>query len=740
MHISRSSTHQRGHRSKPSFVRLACALLLLSPLASAQQPADAGKDWLPFAPPDRFDAGSAIDLRHLNEPVAGEAGPISVTNGHFTGGPGAQPMRFWAVNGPPAEQSPEALARSARLLARYGVNLVRLHGSFYDESGNLKPEAIQRRIAAVSAMKQQGIYSHISIYFPLWLTPKPDTPWLEGYDGKTHPFAAIYFSPAFQSQYQQWWKALLLTPGPDGKRLVDEPALMGVELVNEDSLFFWTFNDKIPDTQLRIIEKAFGDWCTAKYGSLDKTLAAWKGLRVKRDNPAEGRLAFRPLWNMAHDKTPRDIDTADFMAMTQRNFYTQQVAFLRKLGFKGLITCSNWITASPEVFGPIERWTYDPGNFIDRHGYFDSGLKGEFSEWSIRNGHTYVDRSALRFDAGDPTKPRVLSNPVMDIHYNNLPSMISETTFCRPNRYRSEAPLYYAAYGSLQGSDAIVHFALDGTAWSVKPNFFMQPWTLMSPAMMGQFPAAALIYRRGLLEPGESMASVMLKTTDMLALGGTPLPQDAALDELRAKDIPAGTQLQPGGRVDPLLHFVGRTSISFADYAAYTRLVDASKWIDKDNRIVRSSTGQLALDYGHGVLTINAPMAQGLSGNLASAGEVKLTDIVIRSDMDLGHIVLVSLDEKPLDSSRRMLLQVMSEERPTGFQTKPLDGGRKQIVNIGKDPWLYRALGGQVSFTHASAGSITVQPLDLNGYPSGDATRENTVKLRPETVYYLITR
>ena len=380
------------------------------------------------------------------------------------------------------------------------------------------------------------------------------------------------------------------------------------------------------------------------------------------------------------------------------------------------------------------------GDFIDRHGYFGSGLKGEFAEWSIRNGHTYVDRSALRFDAEQPGKPRAFSNPVMDVHYANLPSMISETTFCRPNRYRSEAPLYYAAYGSLQGTDAIVHFALDGTAWSVKPNYFMQPWTLMSPAMMGQFPAAALIYRHGLIGAGAPMATVALKTTDMLALGGTPLPQDAALDELRARDIPTGTQIKPGGRVDPLLHFVGRTSLSFADYAAHTKLIDASKWIDKDHRIVRSETGQLALDYGRGVLTINAPGAQGLSGNLASAGEVKLRDIAIRSDMELGHIVLVSLDDKPIDSSRRMLLQVMSEERPTGFQTKALDGGRKQIVNIGKDPWLYRELTGQIRFTHAAAGSITVQPLDQSGYPTGDSIRENTVNLRPETVYYLITR
>ena len=77
--------------------------------------------------------------------------------------------------------------------------------------------------------------------------------------------------------------------------------------------------------------------------------------------------------------------------------------FLRKHGFKGLITASNWSTASPEVFGPLEKLSYTIGDFIDRHGYFGCNHKGDSAEWSVRNGHTYCDRSGLRFDAEDST-------------------------------------------------------------------------------------------------------------------------------------------------------------------------------------------------------------------------------------------------------------------------------------------------------------------------------------------------
>src|SRR5262249_52334645 len=155
--------------------------------------------------------------------------------------------------------------------------------------------------------------------------------------------------------------------------------------------------------------------------------------------------------------------------------------YLRELGFKGLITASNWVTAGAEVLGPLEKHSYMPGDFVDRHGYFGCQNAGEASEWSIRDGHTYVERSALKFENEEQGKPASFVHPAMDPHYDNKPSMISETTWNRPNRHRGEAPLYFAVFGALQGSDSIIHFAKDGTDWSAKPGYFMQPWTLTAP-------------------------------------------------------------------------------------------------------------------------------------------------------------------------------------------------------------------------------------------------------------------
>ena len=727
---------------------LACRLLLVMSLlvplhATLASSPPEGNGWFAFDPnPDPFNQNSAFDLRFLNEKSAGEHGFIAVKDGEFIHSNNGEPLRFWGVNGPPHGLSGTELRQCARMLAKHGVNLVRIHGGYFDERGELAPDKVRHAIEVVEAMKAEGIYTHFSIYFPLWLTPKPDNPWLKGYDGKTHPFAALLFNPEFQAQYRRWWTALLTTPSPvTAKPLVAEPAVASLEIQNEDSFFFWTFSEQnVPDPQLRLLEKRFGDWLLKKYGSLAAALAKWNGLQVKRDAFAEGRAGFRPLWNMFNEKTPRDQDTAAFLLEVQTGFYADTYVFLRKLGFKGPITASNWSTASPEVFGPLEKLSYAGCDFIDRHGYFGCNHKGDNAAWSIRNGHTWSDRSGLRFDAEQPGKPRQFVHPAMDPHYDGKPSMLSETTWNRPNRFRGEAPLYFAAYGALQHSDALLHFALDGGEWSVKPGYFMQPWTLMSPVMMGQFPAAALLYRQGLVTTGSVMAEINLDKTALLRLEGTPLPQDAALDELRLKDIPTGAEPKPGSRLDPLLHYAGRVDVRFVSGPGAVKLGAAKALIDHTAQTVTSSTGELKLNYAQGVLTIDAARAQGVSGRLREAGAVETSDLVIASDLELGHIVVVTLDGRPLRSSDKMLLQVMSEEQPSGFQSEPAGEGVRRIVNIGTNPWLVKTLSGTLRLKRPDAARLKVTALDFNGYPETTVGSAETISLRPTTLYYLISR
>jgi hypothetical protein len=229
-----------------------------------------------------------------------------------------------------------------------------------------------------------------------------------------------------------------------------------------------------------------------------------------------------------------------------------------------------------------------------------------------------------------------------------------------------------------------------------------------------------------------------LNTNDLLNLKGTPLPQDANFDELRLKDVPQGTEVKPGQRIDPLIHYAGRVNVSFTGTPSQTTLSDLKPLVDRAAKTVRSSTRELTLDYEKGLLKINSPTAQGASGNLKAAGGFALTDYRIESEMDNGHIILVSLDGQPLGRSRRMLLQVMSEEKATGFATEDAGNGVKKITNIGGDPWRVKNLQGLLHFRNPRG--LHIQPLDFNGYAKGAAATGNSLTLAPETIYYLLTR
>jgi len=271
----------------------------------------------------------------------------------------------------------------------------------------------------------------------------------------------------------------------------------------------------------------------------------------------------------------------------------------------------------------------------------------------------------------------------------------------------------------------------------------MQQWTLATPAMLGQFPAAALVYRQGLVETGAVVAEVKLNIDDLAHLKGTPLPQDAAFDELRLKDVPQGREVQPGQRLDPLVHYVGRTHVTFTGDPGGVTASDLKPFVNRTAQTVASATGELKLDYGKGLLVIDAPRAQGASGALKAAGKVELSALTISSDLDLAHIIAVALDDRPLAISRKILLQVMTEEQASGFETEAADAATRRITSIGHDPWQVKAVRGTVSFKRADAGRMKVAALDFNGKPAKPASAKPTgtaqeIKLQPATLYYVV--
>jgi hypothetical protein len=712
-------------------------------------------EWVDFAPTKDPLHNTEVDLRSLlNEDEAGAGGFIQAKGSQFIQSGSGRVIRFWGVNGDRiADGSLEEAKVRAHWLAKRGVNANRWHGPLFFAKkkelnnaaenanlGDVDPAKLDRAFKFVAANKSAGIYSHFSIYFQHWFEPDQTYTALDGYNGKMRPFAVHFYDPEHIAQFKVWWKALLTTKNPyTGMTLAEDPSVMGVELLNEDSFFFWTFKeDNLTPPQLRQLQKLFGDWASKKYGSISATLSAWNSQSVKSDETDEGLLGFRPLWNIINDSTQRDKDTTEFLAHVQRDYYAEMTRYIKQdLSFKAMVTASNWHTADAAKFEPIERWSYSPGDFMDNHGYFSTWREGEHVAWSMRPGHRYVHRAATKLQQRDSRKNGIKPNlEFLFPEWQGMPTTVSEITWTRPNRYRTEAPLFIAAYGSLHDVDGYFNFALDGTDWSVKPRFWMQQWTLAAPTQIGQFPAAALLYRRAMVATGEVVVSINTTAKKMFNLSSVPLPKSESTDMLRLADTPVGADLSISEGFDPSLFLVGRVIANVRDHDQKSTLKNVSQYIDHQQKIIRSSTDELKLDYGLGLFTVDAKQAQAVVGDVKSAGIVKLSQLTVTSPLDLINVMAISLDDKAISDSKRILVQVMSEEQNTGWQTNQRDG-IIHVQNLGHNPWQIKALSGTISLK----GDIgTVTALDYNLMKGDEVGKSNQFDLLPGTIYYLIQR
>jgi hypothetical protein len=665
---------------------------------------------------DDFTAEALIDLRGLNEDVAGGNGYVAAKGNEFVLGDG-RTVKFWAANagGVIHQLDHDSHVYLARHLAKRGVNLVRIHGGIY---GSQDPTVDTKKLDNIQhfiwALKQEGIYTKLSFYFPAWFRLDD---WHK--QGGRWPFMLLFFDPDMQRIYFKWAETLLETPNPyTGVALGKEPAVAMVEIQNEDSHFFWTFDKKnMPPARWRTLGKQYGAWLVERYGSLDKAVAAWGGAKNEADSPAEGVMELLSAWSMTGDglrsapgNRKRISDQVRFLTENMRGFYQKAISyFSTECGYKGLVSCGNWRTADASILDPLEKYCYTAGDVIDHHGYFDHNHKGEASGWSVRPGHTFTSQSALHLrDA----------NPVPYVETDGHPNIISEIGWPMPNMYRAEWPFMTAAYGCLNGLDAICHFSLGSASWDQGVSKF----PMSNPVVLGGFFATSLIYRNGYVQESPSVVKENLAVEDLFALKGSQVYVKAAMDQLRADQVPAAQRGRISGAIDPMTFYVGRVTRSFGGSAEDSLVVDTSKFIDRKGKTISSVTGQLKLDYGAAVATMNTPKAQGAAGMLGGKGAIGLDDVDVMMKNDYGVVVVVSLDGKAIAVSKKILIQCMTIDQLYGWETSEAGGMGGSIRSVGSAPWGIEKIEAAVTLRLRGGGRTKVVVCDENGYATDKET------------------
>ena len=686
---------------------------------------------------DAFTPDALLDLRGLNEKRAGEQGWVAAKGDDFVL-PNGTPLRLWAVNASNHE-SPEAAQYLFARLAKTGVNASRFHGLLADRKGNdplaISKEALDQIHYNVKAAADQGIYVYLSTYFPLWMQLKPSDG-IEGCALGKNPFGLLLFEPKFQALYKAWAKQVLTTRNPyTGKTLAEDPAVAFWEIENEDSLFFWTMKkEAIGPGPYRTLCGQFATWAAARYGSVDKALATW-GESHPDDNAGGKLLGLYDPWPLTKGgfaqsspaKRLRITDQVRFYAETMRNSYADITAFLRKdCGFKGMVTGSNWTTADNKQLGAIERWTYGPTDVIDRHGYFGGKHEGDGSGWSVRAGHTYSDLAAVL----DPAE-----TPLGYLQLAGHPHIHTEIAWNKPNRFTADGVLLTASYAALQGVDGFFQFAANQGTWASEGTGV---WPMIMPGSMGQWPAAALQFRRGDLTPAPAVVRQVVSTEDMFAFKGSGLIEGKNAD-FRATEAPKAAEAGNDTAFDPLSYYVGRverviTGMPGAPSGAKPVAQDLSKQIDRAGKVVTSITGELRWDWGNGVVTVDSAKSQAATGFLAKGGTIKLGEVTIRSGNEYGAIQVIALDGQPLASSKKILIQAFTEEHMYGFRT---DHGK--ILDTGRAPINVREIDAQVTFAHGAG--LKAVALDGHGYAAGDVpVAGGVITLPKDRLYVIVTR
>jgi hypothetical protein len=289
--------------------------------------------------------------------------------------------------------------------------------------------------------------------------------------------------------------------------------------------------------------------------------------------------------------------------------------------------------------------------------------------------------------------------------------MITENNWTRPNRYRAEWPFLVATYAAMMGVDGWNFFSLGAPEWQHQ----MAVWDLNNPSILGQFPAAALVFRRGdVTEPDTPAVDEYMSLRDAYDLKGTAIAAISGKDDLWVSRIGDREGADSGeSLVDPRAFFVGPVSQQFVDRPSVVKTAELGEYIDDDAKTVKSLTGELSWDYGVGLTRVSTPRAQGACGFLKAAGPVDLGQVTVRSANEYGTVLVVSLDGKPLTDSARILVQAGTWDQPYGFKTRPA-GEYERIVELGGYPLNVRKISASVVLKGVKGKTAVV--LDENGY------------------------
>jgi hypothetical protein len=664
--------------------RLSACVLLLAAAAFAQWDDGLLK---PFVLDHRGGASSLADVSFLLEPPAGKDGFIRVQNGHFVR-PNGKRIRFWGVHLtdwsrgsillPPKEDTP----MYAAALARFGVNMVRLHfldlaaprgiiDATRNDSRAFDTQQLDRLDFLIAELKKRGIYLDLNLNVGRSYKAGDG---VQDFDKIQWAKGLTLFDPRLIELQKEYAKNLLTHVNPyTGTEYRKEPAIAIVELLNENAIYLG-YRAPTPyyDEELT---RLYNGWLEKKLSP--EALAKLREAASVAAGAPVPRLKGNEVANAPKLRYETELS---FFVNLENKFYQDMSRYLKNdLGVKAPIT----------------------GTADHSHTSSPYTMLASLAKLDIMDGHVYWQHPGSPPPVNTPMVNDPLHSTVVQLSrtaFEGKPYTVSETNHPFPNDWASEGIPIIAAYGSFQDWDAIIMYTFEpkrDPAW--KP-YIGDPFDIsLDPVRMTEMATGALAFLRGDVRAAREC-----------------VPRSYSWEQaMESRRLPRTEQpyFTPGFPLAlPLQHAVRIQSLDGPPTASF-KPVDA-------NPIV-SDTGELAWyteDSKDGLVTVDTDRTQALIG-FVKAHPKALKNLSAEVTNNFASIVLSSIDGKPIAQSAKMLLTTASRVTNTNMKWNE---AHTRVVNQGESPTLIEPVAGTLRLRGLErARAVSVAALDGAGHALG---------------------
>ena len=421
---------------------------------------------------------------------------------------------------------------------------------------------------------------------------------------------------------------------------------------------------------------------------------------------------------------PRQVreDFFRFLADVEVDFGREIARFLKQeLGCRALVADSQVLFGGP--MGARREWLVS--DFVDTHGYWHhpSWPRRQWDprDWSI------VNESQIGCWDGGTLAEMAMQRP------SGKPYTVSEYDLPAPTDYAAEMWPMLAAMASFQDWSALYHYTfahrLEEFGADHITGYFNE---FGHPAKAGLRPAAAVLYRLGLIAPARETVSLRLGDEALLdqatQLNGQMWgawrmlwDREAKLNGSLALRHRVGLSIEPERKGCAL---AGMAPVALASPH-------------------EADTGEWTWDTAKGVFLVGAPAARiwcgALGGAEWAAGDASLKVSALAAPAPHATVVLVALDGQPVRESKRLLLTALrrAENEGMGF-----NADRTSV----SDQWGHgpaRVLGLSAQLRLPAGAGWKVETLDPAGRARrtvAEAATEVQIDPRAQTIWWMLTR